>query len=73
MRSVQDTAADSLNLCHHLEHGCKLMFVDINGNLISSKKLQLSIKAELENVTDLAPASDDFDWFFQVNLSPFYG
>ncbi|CAG7846330.1 SubName: Full=Uncharacterized protein {ECO:0000313/EMBL:CCA69672.1} [Serendipita indica DSM 11827] len=31
-------------------------------------KLQLYIKAELENVTDLAPASDDFEWFF--NASP---
>lgn len=30
------------------------------------QKLRLSIKAELENVTDLVPASDDFEWFFKV-------
>jgi len=29
-------------------------------------RLKLSIKAELENVTDLVPASDDFEYFFQV-------
>jgi len=32
-------------------------------------KLQLSIKAELENVTDLMPANDDFDWFFKVKCN----
>lgn len=32
-------------------------------------KLQLYIKAELENVTDLAPASDDFEWFFNVKCN----
>jgi len=26
----------------------------------------LSIKAELENVTDLVPAADDFEYFFGV-------
>ena len=30
------------------------------------QKLQLSIKAELENVTNLVPAADDFEYFFQV-------
>ncbi|KAJ3480725.1 hypothetical protein NLI96_g8148 [Meripilus lineatus] len=28
-------------------------------------RLLLSIKAELENVTDLAPASEDFEYFFK--------
>ncbi|KAL1737054.1 hypothetical protein EV714DRAFT_265868 [Schizophyllum commune] len=32
-------------------------------------KLLLSIKAELENVTDLVPASDDFEYFFQVQCN----
>ncbi|KLO14492.1 DUF866-domain-containing protein [Schizopora paradoxa] len=32
-------------------------------------KLLLSIKAELENVTDLAPASDDFDYHFKVKCN----
>ncbi|KAG5650658.1 hypothetical protein H0H81_011480 [Sphagnurus paluster] len=32
-------------------------------------KLQLSIKAELENVTNLVPASDDFEYFFQVKCN----
>ncbi|TDL28510.1 DUF866-domain-containing protein [Rickenella mellea] len=32
-------------------------------------KLQLSIKAELENVTDLVPSSDDFEYFFQVKCN----
>lgn len=31
--------------------------------------LQLSIKAELENVTDLQPASDDFEYHFKVKCS----
>jgi hypothetical protein len=30
-------------------------------------RLMLSIKADLENVTDLAPSNDSFDFFFQVN------
>lgn len=30
------------------------------------KRLLLSIKAELENVTNLVPASDSFEYFFQV-------
>jgi len=30
--------------------------------------LKLSIKAELENVSDLVPASDDFEYFFQVSF-----
>jgi len=29
-------------------------------------RLQLSIKAELENVTDLQPLDDSFEWFFDV-------
>jgi hypothetical protein len=29
-------------------------------------KLLLSLKAELENVTDLQPSSDDFKFFFKV-------
>lgn len=32
------------------------------------KRLLLSIKAELENVTDLVPASDAFEYFFQACL-----
>lgn len=36
------------------------------------KRLLLSIKAELENVTNLVPASDSFEYFFQVAKS-FYG
>ncbi|KAG8839699.1 hypothetical protein FRC18_008419 [Serendipita sp. 400] len=32
-------------------------------------KLKLSIKADLENVTDLRPASDEFDWVFKVKCS----
>ncbi|CAL1695250.1 unnamed protein product [Somion occarium] len=32
-------------------------------------RLLLSIKAELENVTDLTPASDDFQFFFQVKCN----
>ncbi|EDR14946.1 uncharacterized protein LACBIDRAFT_300570 [Laccaria bicolor S238N-H82] len=32
-------------------------------------RLQLSIKAELENVTDLEPAGDDFEYFFQVKCN----
>jgi hypothetical protein len=30
------------------------------------QRLLLSIKAELENVTDLVPASDGFEYFFKV-------
>ena len=29
-------------------------------------KLKLSIRADLENVTNLVPASDDFEYFFKV-------
>lgn len=36
------------------------------GCLTIWQRLLLSIKAELENVTDLAPSSDDFEFFFQV-------
>ncbi|KAH8120289.1 hypothetical protein DFH11DRAFT_1559342 [Phellopilus nigrolimitatus] len=32
-------------------------------------KLQLSIKADLENVTDLAPSTDDFEFFFKVKCN----
>ncbi|KAI0348371.1 DUF866-domain-containing protein [Trametopsis cervina] len=32
-------------------------------------RLLLSIKAELENVTDLAPASEGFEYFFQVKCN----
>jgi len=32
-------------------------------------KLQLNIKAELDNVTDLVPASDDFEFFFEVKCN----
>jgi len=32
-------------------------------------KLMLSLKADLENVTDLQPASDSFEYFFQVECS----
>ncbi|TFK41256.1 hypothetical protein BDQ12DRAFT_679160 [Crucibulum laeve] len=32
-------------------------------------RLQLSIKAELENVTDLEPATEDFEYFFQVKCN----
>ncbi|TCD63319.1 hypothetical protein EIP91_005665 [Steccherinum ochraceum] len=32
-------------------------------------KLQLSIKADLENVTDLVPESDSFDYFFKVQCN----
>ncbi|CAA7258647.1 unnamed protein product [Cyclocybe aegerita] len=32
-------------------------------------RLQLSIKAELENVTDLEPATKDFEFFFQVKCN----
>ncbi|KIM26063.1 hypothetical protein M408DRAFT_199463 [Serendipita vermifera MAFF 305830] len=32
-------------------------------------KLQLSIKADLENVTDLMVPGDDFDWFFKVKCN----
>ena len=32
------------------------------------QRLMLEIKAELENVTDLAPASDTYEYFFQVRL-----
>ncbi|RDB28559.1 hypothetical protein Hypma_015615 [Hypsizygus marmoreus] len=32
-------------------------------------RLQLSIKAELENVTSLVPASEDFEYFFQVKCN----
>ncbi|RDX50454.1 DUF866-domain-containing protein [Polyporus arcularius HHB13444] len=32
-------------------------------------RLLLSIKAELENVTDLVPASDDFEFFFKVKCT----
>ncbi|KAF8971489.1 hypothetical protein BDZ97DRAFT_1244384 [Flammula alnicola] len=32
-------------------------------------RLQLSIKAELENVTDLEPADKDFEFFFQVKCN----
>ncbi|KZT75116.1 DUF866-domain-containing protein [Daedalea quercina L-15889] len=32
-------------------------------------RLLLSIQADLENVTDLVPASDSFDYFFQVKCS----
>ncbi|KAF8632535.1 hypothetical protein AX15_001751 [Amanita polypyramis BW_CC] len=32
-------------------------------------RLQLAIKVELENVTNLQPASDDFDYFFKVKCT----
>ncbi|KAG9083071.1 hypothetical protein FS749_006322 [Ceratobasidium sp. UAMH 11750] len=32
-------------------------------------RLLLKFKAELENVTDLKPADDNFDWFFQVKCT----
>ncbi|KAF6766131.1 hypothetical protein DFP72DRAFT_1057319 [Ephemerocybe angulata] len=32
-------------------------------------RLKLSISATLENVTALQPASDDFEWFFQVQCT----
>ncbi|KII93877.1 hypothetical protein PLICRDRAFT_36098 [Plicaturopsis crispa FD-325 SS-3] len=32
-------------------------------------RLLLSIKADLENVTDLIPGSDDFEYFFQVKCN----
>ncbi|KAF8269340.1 hypothetical protein EI94DRAFT_1003959 [Lactarius quietus] len=32
-------------------------------------RLQLSIKAELENVTNLEPASDDYEYFFGVKCN----
>ncbi|KAA1468711.1 DUF866-domain-containing protein [Dentipellis sp. KUC8613] len=32
-------------------------------------RLLLSIKADLENVTDLVPASDEFEYFFQVRCT----
>ncbi|KAI0830589.1 DUF866-domain-containing protein [Trametes gibbosa] len=32
-------------------------------------RLLLSIKAELENVTDLVPATDDFEYFFKVKCT----
>ncbi|KAM5530616.1 hypothetical protein V8D89_015734 [Ganoderma adspersum] len=32
-------------------------------------RLQLSIKADLENVTDLLPASNDFEFFFKVKCT----
>ncbi|KDR84890.1 hypothetical protein GALMADRAFT_233334 [Galerina marginata CBS 339.88] len=32
-------------------------------------RLQLSIKAELENVTNLEPVSQDFEFFFQVKCN----
>ncbi|ETW87391.1 hypothetical protein HETIRDRAFT_121782 [Heterobasidion irregulare TC 32-1] len=32
-------------------------------------RLSLSIKADLENVTDLLPGSDDFEYFFQVKCN----
>ncbi|KAI5123628.1 hypothetical protein M0805_003442 [Coniferiporia weirii] len=32
-------------------------------------KLQLSIKADLENVTDLTPAADRFEFFFKVKCN----
>ncbi|KAF9479696.1 DUF866-domain-containing protein, partial [Pholiota conissans] len=32
-------------------------------------RLQLSIKAELENITNLEPANKDFEFFFQVKCS----
>ncbi|KAG8947966.1 hypothetical protein FRC04_010163 [Tulasnella sp. 424] len=33
-------------------------------------KLALYIKADLNAVTDLQPASDDFEWFFKVMIGP---
>ncbi|KAG8856578.1 hypothetical protein FRB96_006338 [Tulasnella sp. 330] len=36
-----------------------------HADLQSGLKLALYIKAELENVTSLEPASDDFEWFFK--------
>jgi hypothetical protein len=35
---------------------------------LPGQRLSLSIKAELENVTDLVPASDAFEYSFQVRL-----
>ncbi|KAG8219737.1 DUF866-domain-containing protein, partial [Butyriboletus roseoflavus] len=32
-------------------------------------RLNLEIKADLENVTDLTPAADDFEYFFQVTCT----
>lgn len=34
-----------------------------------TQRLLLSIKAELENVTDLIPSSDSFEYFFEVRVS----
>jgi len=33
-------------------------------------RLLLSIKADLENVTNLVPASDEYEYFFGVGLFP---
>ena len=40
---------------------------------ISVQRLQLSIKAELENIASLEPAAEDFEFYFRVwNLFLFY-
>lgn len=54
-------------------HG-RASIVSASINKLSSdftQRLALYIKAELENVTGLEPASDDFDWFFKVRISSY--
>ena len=50
-----------------LQNGCKsLIDTALTAVHAGQKRLLLSIKADLENVTDFAPAADDFEYFFQV-------
>lgn len=39
---------------------------EIKSSMHGIQRLMLSIKAELENVTDLVPADDEFEYFFEV-------
>jgi hypothetical protein len=52
---------------HTSDHGRKSSAIsDAPKNVNHEKFLKLEIKAELENVTDFTPSSDDFEFFFKV-------
>ena len=52
----------------HTHNGGKYEHSTLERTSKIHQRLQLSINAELENVTDLIPATDDFEYFFKVHL-----
>lgn len=39
-----------------------------NNSFFFEKKLALYLNAELENVTDVGPGGEDYEWHFKVTL-----